>query len=152
MNVILLDNVENLGSIGDLVKVKPGYGRNYLSPKGKAAVANAENVAALEARRAELEAKQRGELDAANAGGRARQSLVGRRLVLGPGAVDCDVAEDVVVEVAKARSALLRQNDDLAARLVLARPLERQVVDGERDLCVVVDVDQHRGDRSEERR
>ena len=36
MNVILLDNVENLGSIGDLVKVKPGYGRNYLLPRNLA--------------------------------------------------------------------------------------------------------------------
>lgn len=55
MNVILLDNVENLGSIGDLVKVKPGYGRNYLLPQGKAALATAENIKQLEARRAELE-------------------------------------------------------------------------------------------------
>ncbi|MFQ5610164.1 MAG: 50S ribosomal protein L9 [Woeseiaceae bacterium] len=55
MNVILLDNVENLGSIGDLVKVKPGYGRNYLLPQGKAALATKENIKALEARRAELE-------------------------------------------------------------------------------------------------
>ncbi len=39
MNVILLENVENLGGIGDLVKVKPGYGRNFLLPQGKAALA-----------------------------------------------------------------------------------------------------------------
>ena len=55
MNVILLDNVENLGSIGDLVKVKPGYGRNYLLPQGKAALATPENIKEIEARRAELE-------------------------------------------------------------------------------------------------
>ena len=55
MNVILLDNVENLGSIGDLVKVKAGYGRNYLIPHGKAALATPDNIKALEARRAELE-------------------------------------------------------------------------------------------------
>ena len=55
MNVILLDNVENLGRIGDLVKVKPGYGRNYLLPQGKAALATPENIKAIEARRAELE-------------------------------------------------------------------------------------------------
>jgi large subunit ribosomal protein L9 len=55
MNVILLDNVENLGKIGDLVKVKPGYGRNYLLPKGKAALATAENMKQIEMRRAELE-------------------------------------------------------------------------------------------------
>ena len=55
MNVILLDNVENLGKIGDLVKVKPGYGRNYLLPQGKAALATPENMKAIEERRAELE-------------------------------------------------------------------------------------------------
>ena len=55
MNVILLESVENLGSIGDLVKVKPGYGRNYLLPQGKAALATPENIKAIEARRAELE-------------------------------------------------------------------------------------------------
>jgi len=55
MNVILLENVENLGGIGDLVKVKPGYGRNYLLPQGKAALATDENMKAIEARRAELE-------------------------------------------------------------------------------------------------
>ena len=55
MNVILLDNVENLGSVGDLVKVKPGYGRNFLLPQGKAALATPDNIKAIEARRAELE-------------------------------------------------------------------------------------------------
>lgn len=55
MNVILLESVENLGSIGDLVKVKAGYGRNYLLPQGKAALATPENMKAIEARRAELE-------------------------------------------------------------------------------------------------
>ena len=55
MNVILLDNVENLGSIGDLVKVKAGYGRNFLLPQGKAALATSANMKAIEARRAELE-------------------------------------------------------------------------------------------------
>jgi len=55
MNVILLENVENLGGIGDLVKVKPGYGRNFLLPQGKAALATAANMKAIEARRAELE-------------------------------------------------------------------------------------------------
>lgn len=55
MNVILLDNVENLGNIGDLVKVKPGYGRNFLIPQGKAALATPSNMQEIEARRAELE-------------------------------------------------------------------------------------------------
>lgn len=55
MEVILLQKVENLGDLGDKVKVKPGYGRNYLLPKGKAQRATPENVAEFEARRAELE-------------------------------------------------------------------------------------------------
>ena len=58
MEVILLEKVENLGGIGDKVKVRPGYARNFLLPQGKAAVATAENVAALEARRAEFEARE----------------------------------------------------------------------------------------------
>ena len=57
MDVILLDTVENLGGIGDKVKVKPGYARNYLLPQGKATRATPENIAQFEARRAELEAK-----------------------------------------------------------------------------------------------
>ncbi|MEM7431345.1 MAG: 50S ribosomal protein L9 [Pseudomonadota bacterium] len=65
MNVILLDNVENLGGIGDLVKVKPGYGRNFLIPQGKAALATPENIRQIEARRAELEKAAAEELDAA---------------------------------------------------------------------------------------
>ena len=55
MNVILLETVENLGGIGDLVKVKPGYGRNYLLPQGKAALATPANMKKIEKRRAELE-------------------------------------------------------------------------------------------------
>jgi len=55
MNVILLETVETLGGIGDLVKVKPGYGRNFLLPQGKAALATDANMKAIEARRAELE-------------------------------------------------------------------------------------------------
>ena len=67
MNVILLDNVENLGSVGDLVKVKPGYGRNFLLPQGKAALATPENIKAIEARRAELEKAAAEELAEAKA-------------------------------------------------------------------------------------
>jgi len=55
MEVILLQTVENLGSLGDRVNIKAGYGRNYLIPSGKAAPATAETIAALEARREELE-------------------------------------------------------------------------------------------------
>jgi len=55
MEVILLEKVANLGDLGDKVNVKPGYGRNFLIPKGKATAATEENLAAFEARRAELE-------------------------------------------------------------------------------------------------
>ena len=79
MNVILLDNVENLGSIGDLVKVKPGYGRNFLIPQGKAALATPENMKAIEARRAELEKAAAEEL--ANAKARAK-TIDGMELVI----------------------------------------------------------------------
>jgi large subunit ribosomal protein L9 len=67
MNVILLDKVENLGDIGDLVTVKPGYGRNFLLPQGKATLATKANIAEVEARRAELEKAAAEELDAAKA-------------------------------------------------------------------------------------
>jgi len=55
MDVILLQKVANLGNIGDRVKVRSGYGRNYLLPGGKATLATPANVARFEARRAELE-------------------------------------------------------------------------------------------------
>lgn len=57
MDVILLEKVVNLGSLGDQVKVKSGYARNFLLPKGKAVMATRDNVAKFEERRAELEAK-----------------------------------------------------------------------------------------------
>lgn len=67
MEVILLEKIENVGGIGDQVKVKPGFARNYLIPQGKATLATAENVAKFEARRAELEAKAKTELEQAQA-------------------------------------------------------------------------------------
>ena len=57
MDVILLEKIDRLGTLGDVVSVKPGYARNFLLPQGKAKVATADNVKELEARRAELEAK-----------------------------------------------------------------------------------------------
>lgn len=55
MEVILLQKVANLGSLGSKVNVKPGYGRNFLIPQGKAVPATKNNLEAFEARRAELE-------------------------------------------------------------------------------------------------
>ncbi|MGH8215470.1 MAG: 50S ribosomal protein L9 [Rhodanobacteraceae bacterium] len=57
MEVILLEKVKNLGALGDKVKVKPGFGRNYLVPQGKAAPANKANLEAFEQKRSEYEAK-----------------------------------------------------------------------------------------------
>ena len=57
MELILLQKVTNLGGLGDKVNVKPGYGRNFLIPYGKAVPATEANLAAFEAKRAEYEAK-----------------------------------------------------------------------------------------------
>jgi large subunit ribosomal protein L9 len=57
MDLILLQKVVNLGNLGDKVKVKPGYGRNFLVPQGKAVPATKGNVEAFQAKRAEYEAK-----------------------------------------------------------------------------------------------
>jgi large subunit ribosomal protein L9 len=65
MEVILLEKVNNVGSIGDRVKVKSGFARNFLIPQGKATLATAANIAKFEARRAELESKAATELAAA---------------------------------------------------------------------------------------
>ncbi len=67
MQVILLEKVENLGGLGDQVKVRAGYGRNYLIPKGKATAATPANIERFEARRAELEKAAAEALAAANA-------------------------------------------------------------------------------------
>ena len=62
MEVILLDNIGSLGVLGDRVDVKPGYGRNFLIPQGKAVPATQENIEKFEARRAELEAEEAKEI------------------------------------------------------------------------------------------
>jgi large subunit ribosomal protein L9 len=111
MNVILLDNIENLGGIGDLVTVKAGYGRNYLLPQGKAALATKDNIADFETRRAELETAAAAELTAA----KAREELIqGMQLVItanvgaegklfgSVGPIDiCEAFSKVGVEVAR---------------------------------------------------
>jgi len=66
MQVILLQKVANLGNIGDRVKVRSGYGRNFLLPQGKATLATPENIARFEARRAELEKAAREHLQSAS--------------------------------------------------------------------------------------
>ncbi len=72
MEVILLENIENLGSLGDKVNVKAGFARNFLVPHGKAQMATAENLAEFEARRIELE----------NAGTEAKTTAETRKLAI----------------------------------------------------------------------
>jgi large subunit ribosomal protein L9 len=67
MQIILLEKVVNLGGLGDVVKVKDGYARNFLIPQGKAKRANEKNLAEFQARRAELEKVQGENLAAAQA-------------------------------------------------------------------------------------
>lgn len=75
MEIILLEKIRNLGALGEKVKVKPGYGRNFLVPKGKAVYATKENLAKFEARRAELEKTAAETLKAAQARQQALQAL-----------------------------------------------------------------------------
>lgn len=75
MQIILLDKVGKLGSLGDVVKVKDGYARNYLIPQGLARRATEANKAEFEARRAELEKVQAGKLADAHARGARLEGL-----------------------------------------------------------------------------
>ncbi len=74
MQIILMEKVVNLGGLGDVVKVKDGYARNYLLPQGKARRVTPENIALFEAKRAELEKVQAEKLVAAQA---AAEKLTG---------------------------------------------------------------------------
>ena len=79
MQVILLKNVQNLGELGDTVKVRPGYARNFLIPGGQAVAATRSNLEAFEARRAELERQQAQAIAAATA---RADKLEGLRVVV----------------------------------------------------------------------
>ncbi len=76
MQIILLEKIVNVGNLGDVVKVKNGYARNYLIPQGKAKRATAENVKMLEGKRAELEAAASAKLVAAQALAEKLEGLV----------------------------------------------------------------------------
>ena len=69
MQVILMEKVANLGNLGDVVKVKDGYARNFLIPQGKARRATQENLKAFESKRAELEKAQAAQLAKAQEAG-----------------------------------------------------------------------------------
>lgn len=85
MEVILLQKVRNLGDLGDTVKVRPGYGRNYLMPRGIALAATKANLKVFEARKSELQAASSERMDRANA--RADQ-LRGKEYVIAMRASD----------------------------------------------------------------
>ena len=76
MEIILLEKVQNLGDLGDLVKVRPGYARNYLIPQGKATFATEENKAAFEQHRQELEAAASQRLEDAKQRAQQMENLV----------------------------------------------------------------------------
>jgi large subunit ribosomal protein L9 len=112
MEVILLEKVRNLGSLGETVKVRSGYGRNYLIPNGLAVMATKDNIAKFEARRAELE--QKGADNLAKAQARAGQLEALGAVTIGANAGDegklfgsigtSDIAEAITaagVEVAR---------------------------------------------------
>ena len=75
MEVILLENIGNLGGLGEKVDVKAGYGRNFLIPQGKAVPATRDNIAEFEVRRAELEAAAAATLAAAEKRAEALNAL-----------------------------------------------------------------------------
>jgi large subunit ribosomal protein L9 len=75
MQVILLEKVANLGNLGDVVKVKDGFARNFLLPQGKAKRATEANLKAFEARRAELEKAQADQLAKAKERGAKMEGL-----------------------------------------------------------------------------
>ena len=76
MEIILLEKIRNLGDLGEQVSVKPGYGRNYLIPNGKAVSATAENKEIFESRRAELEKAASDSLTRANGRAKGMEDLV----------------------------------------------------------------------------
>lgn len=123
MQIILLEKIANLGNLGDVVTVKDGYARNFLVPQGKAKRANAANLAAFEARRAELEAKQaeiladakvRGEkLEGANITIAQKAGVDGR---LFGSVTNADIAEAITASgVAVIRSEVRMPNGQLKA-------------------------------------
>lgn len=75
MQIILMERVQNLGNLGDVVKVREGYARNFLIPQGKAKRVTPENLAAFEAKRAELERAQAEKLTAAKDKAAAMEGL-----------------------------------------------------------------------------
>lgn len=113
MDVILLEKVKNLGDLGDTVKVKPGYGRNFLLPQGKALPATPGNVKVFEARKAELLKKATDSLSAAKmrAGQIAGKTLVVKALTAEEGKLYGSVGVSDVVRAAAAAGIELKRSE-----------------------------------------
>jgi large subunit ribosomal protein L9 len=113
MEVILLEKIRRLGDLGDKVRVKPGFGRNFLIPHGKAVPATPENVAKFEARRAELE-KAQGEalaVAAARAEKLSALTLVIRRKAGDEGKLFGSVSTGDIAEAATAAGVELHKHE-----------------------------------------
>ncbi|MDY0013854.1 MAG: 50S ribosomal protein L9 [Rhodocyclaceae bacterium] len=118
MQIILLEKVANLGGLGDVVKVKDGYARNFLIPQGKAKRATQSNLAEFEARRADLERVQAEKLAAAQAQGQKLDGLtvqVGRKAGMDGrlfGSVNnADVAEALATQGVTVERSAIRMPD-----------------------------------------
>ncbi len=113
MELILLEKIRNLGDLGDQVRVKPGFGRNYLIPQGKALPASAENVKVFEARKAELIKKAQDSLGAAKlrAEGVADLALTVTALASEEGKLYGSVGASQVAEVAVAQGVAIEVHE-----------------------------------------
>lgn len=113
MQVILLEKVKNLGDLGDTVKVRPGYGRNFLLPQGKALPATEANRKVFETRKAELVKKANDSLNAAKlrAEGIAGKTLTIKALASEEGKLYGSVGPAEVVHAAAALKLDLHKNE-----------------------------------------
>jgi large subunit ribosomal protein L9 len=113
MQVILLEKIKNLGDLGDSVKVKPGYARNFLLPKGKALSATDENRKVFEARKAELVKKHSDSLNAARIRAEkiAGKTLTLKALVADEGRLYGSVGPAEFVDAAEAAGIELKKSE-----------------------------------------
>jgi large subunit ribosomal protein L9 len=113
MDVILLEKVKNLGDLGDTVKVKPGYGRNFLLPQGKALAATPDNLKVFEARKAELLKKANDSLSGAKMRAEkfAGKTLVIKALTAEEGKLYGSVGPSDVVRAAQAAGFEIKRSE-----------------------------------------
>ncbi|SEQ78031.1 large subunit ribosomal protein L9 [Solimonas aquatica] len=113
MDVILLEKIKKLGDLGDTVKVKPGFGRNFLLPQGKALAATDANRKVFEARKAELVKKANESINAAKirAEALAGKTLTIKALAAEEGKLYGSVGPAEIVEAAEAAGLSLRKSE-----------------------------------------